>query len=260
MPADFQFQAFTTFTLVLARVASLVLVAPIFGSPAVSLRVRALVALALALLIAPLELSNAAIVPQTLGAYLVAIGGEALVGLTLGLGVMLLFSAMHVAGNTIAQMSGMQLAQVVDPSLDGESPVVSQLLYYLAMAVFVAIGGHRLVMEALLDTFVWLPAGQGSHWQSAVDATTSLLAQSFALGVRAAAPVMLALLLATLVMGIVSRTLPQINMLATGLGLNALLALGVLGVSLGTTAWIFEEQIEPTIETILDALTSTASR
>jgi flagellar biosynthetic protein FliR len=61
-------------------------------------------------------------------------------------------------------------------------------------------------------------------------------------------------MLATLILGLVSRTLPQINILSLGFGLNALLAFAVVGMTLGVAAWAFQDQIEPTIETILDVL------
>jgi flagellar biosynthesis protein FliR len=132
--------------------------------------------------------------------------------------------------------------------------VLSQLMFYVTLAVFVAIGGHRTVMEALLDTFVWLPAGRGEFSRSATEAMTSLLIQSFILGVRAAAPAMLALLLSTLILGLVSRALPQLNLLVLGFGFQVLVALGVVGLSLGTAAWIFSEQLEATLQTIGGAL------
>lgn len=247
-------QHFLTFTLVLVRVSSLVMIAPIFGSLAVPLRVRALLALALSLLIAPLELEKSTPQPDTLVGYLVLVGAETLVGISLGLGVLVLFSGMQVAGQIISQMSGLQLAEVINPGFDTSMPVVSQLLFYVAMAVFVIIGGHRRVMEALLDTFVWLPAGQGGFSRSITEAMTSLLAESFVLGIRAAAPAMVALLLATLILGLVSRTLPQLNVMALGFGFGALVTMVMLSVSLGAAAWVFQAQVEPALNTVLAAL------
>jgi flagellar biosynthetic protein FliR len=245
---------FLTFTLVLVRVSTLVLVAPIFGTSDVPAQVRALLAMALALLIVPLELAKTTPQPDTLVGYLVLCGSEALIGLTLGLGVLVLFSGMHVAGQVISQMSGMQLADIFNPGLDASVPIFSQLLYYVALAVFVLIGGHRRVMEALLDTYVWLPAGQGGFSRSIVEAMTALLSQSFVLGVRAAAPAMVALLLATLILGLAGRTLPQLNVMALGFGFNSLTTLVMLSISLGAAAWIFQEQVDPVLQTILQAL------
>jgi flagellar biosynthesis protein FliR len=250
---------FLTFTLVFARVAALVAIAPVFGPASAPARVRALLALGLALLLAPLELEKPAPAVHSLVDYLVLVGGEALVGMTLGLGILLLFTAMHVAGQIVSQMSGVQLAEVIDPSFDANVPAFSQLFFYVTLAVFVTIGGHRRVMEALLDTFVWLPAGQASVSRSVTEAMTTLLAESFVLGLRAAAPAMVALLLAALVMGLISRTLPQLNVMALGFGLNALVTLAAVSVSLVGAAWVFQDQLEPVLQTVLGALKPGAS-
>ena len=65
---------------------------------------------------------------------------------------------------------------------------------------------------------------------------------------------MTALLLATLILGLIGRTLPQLNILTLGFGLNALLAFAALGLTLGAAAWAFQDQIQPAMETIFDAL------
>ena len=255
-PTELCLQQFATFALVLARIATLLMIAPLFGSATVPVRVRVVLALALAVLVVPVEWEKPAAHPETLASFAVQVGAEFLVGATLGLGVLLLFSSMHVAGQLISQMSGMQLADVFDPGFESHVPGFSQLLSYVTLAVFVTIGGHRRVLEALLDTFAWLPAGQGTFSRSIFDAMTSLLTHSFALGIRAAAPAMLALLLATLILGLVSRTLPQLNVLALGFGMNAMVTTAVVSISLGAAAWTFQEEFETFLETALVALNS----
>ncbi|MEX0675753.1 MAG: flagellar biosynthetic protein FliR [Pirellulales bacterium] len=251
---ELYFEHSVTFVLVLVRISALVIVAPIFGPFEVPFRVRALLALALTVLVVPLEVGRVTAQPDSLPAILITAGGEALVGLMLGLGVRILFSAMQIAGQLISQMSGFQLADVFNPGVHASVPVFSHLLSCVAAAVFFILGGHRRVIEALLDTFVWLPAGQGGFSRSTVDAVATLVAHSFVLGVRAAAPAVVALLLATVIIGLVSRTLPQLNVLSLGFGVNALVALAAFGVSLGGACWIFQDQIEPVLETALYAL------
>ncbi len=239
--------------LVLVRVAALVLVAPLLGPFEVSLRVRAGLAVALAVLAAPLEINRVTSPPEGIGEFLIAAGGEALVGLLLGLGVRILFSSMLVAGQLISQMSGLQLAEVFSPGLGSSGSVFTQLLLLVSTAVFFIIGGHRQVMEALLDSFAWLPAGQATVTHSALDAVTALVSQSFILGLRAAAPAVVALLLATLIVGFVSRTLPQLNILSLGFGVNALVAVTAVSLSLGGACWIFLDALAPALQTTLDA-------
>lgn len=247
MLESFLISRFMLFTLVLARTSALVMTAPLFGSLALPRQVRALLAVMLTLLVLPVQL-NASLLPVTnIIDYARLLVNEVLVGLLLGLGITILLSGIQVAGQVVSQMSGLSLADIFSPGFDEDVSIFSQLFYFLTLAVFVAVGGHRIVIGALLETFAWSPPGQAALGGSFVEVLTNVATLSFALGIRAAAPLLAALLLSTLVLGLISRTLPQINILAVGFGFNSLLALGMLFLSLGAVAWAFQE---PTIDVI----------
>jgi flagellar biosynthetic protein FliR len=245
---------FVIFTLVLSRVSGLLMTAPIYGTTEVPARIRGLLAFSLALLITPLQTLKLANPPQTLIDFALLVGGEILVGVTIGVGITILFSGVQVAGQVISQMSGLQMADVYNPGFDSSVSVFSQLLFYVALGVFVIIDGHRRVMGALLDTFSWLPPGGSGMPETVTETLTTLIAQSFVLGVRAAAPAMAALLVATLILGLISRTLPQLNIMTLGFGLNSLITLGAICLSIGTVAWTFQDQVEPVLTSLLEAL------
>jgi flagellar biosynthetic protein FliR len=243
-----------TFVLVLTRVSGLVMTAPIFGTNDIPIRVRAFLAITLALLVTPLQTGAAPTMPASivdLGLWMTA---ELIVGLVLGLGITLLFSGIQIAGQIISQIAGVQLADVINPTFDSNVPIFSQILFYVTLAVFVVTGGHRQVMEALLDTFQGLPPGRVLIPDSLVDVFINILAQSFVLGIRAAAPTMTALLLATLVLALLSRTLPQLNLMAVGFGFSSVVTFATLSISLGIAAWAFQEQVDPTLEALLEGL------
>jgi flagellar biosynthetic protein FliR len=247
---------FFLFTLVLARVAALTMTAPIFGTNDVPWRVRALLAVALAMLLAPLQWNTNVAVPDNLPQYAVYLGGEALIGICLGLGVLIFVHGMTLAGELVSHVSGMTLAESFDPDLGENVPLFSRLLFLLSIAVFFCLGGHRVVMAGLLDTFQTMPAGHvgAGGFVSIGDAFVTLVSQCFSLGIRAVAPVITASLLATIILGLVSRTIPQFNILSMGLGLNVLLMFAAMGLSLGVAVWAFQDQIEPAMEVLLNAL------
>lgn len=245
---------FLLFTLVLSRVGGLVATAPLFGASAVPARVRALLAVALALLITPLQLGAVVPSPANLPAYTLLLAGEAVIGVCLGLGVMILVYAMGLAGELVGYTGGLTISDVIDPASEENIPHLSRLMILVTLCVFLCIGGHRMVMAALLDTFQALPPGQCTAPQALCEAFSTLITQSFSLGIRAAAPAVTALLLATIALGLIGRTLPQLNVLAVGFGLNAMLTFAVLGLTVGTAVWAFHDEIEPALQTILDAL------
>ena len=148
----------------------------------------------------------------------------------------------------------MMLADVFDPNLGTSIPTFSQLMYLVAMAVFVCIGGHRMVMAAMLDTFQAIPPGCGGLPESIGETFVKLVTASFSLGVRAGMPVATALLLSTLVMGLLSRTLPQLNILMVGFGMNSMITFAMISMTLGGTVWIFQDEILPTLSILVSAL------
>jgi flagellar biosynthetic protein FliR len=176
--------------------------------------------------------------------------------LSLGLSIHVLFTGLHITGQVMGQLSGMSLAEVFDPSQDASVPVLSDLMDRVTLALFVIIGGHRQVMQVLLDTFHWMPPGKTTFGPTLVDALTEVTSQSLALGVRAAAPALMALLLSNLILGLISRTLPQLNVMALGFGINILIVLAVSAASLGAIAWLFQDAAWDTIDTMREALSN----
>jgi flagellar biosynthetic protein FliR len=243
------------FLLVLTRVSGLIMIAPIFGPRNAPYQVRVFLSLVLALIISPLHWSSSFAVPNNLVAMAVLLGREAALGLALGLAITIFFSGMQLSGTIIGQMSGLQLAEAFDPNFDSSVPVFGQFLDFVAIGVFVALSGHRRVTAALLDTFRWRPPGADDFPLSVVDTLTSVTAESFIIGIRAAAPVMIALLLSVLILGLISRTVPQLNVFAVGFNLNALLVLAVLAFSLATITVVVEQQADEMLESVRASLT-----
>jgi flagellar biosynthesis protein FliR len=249
---------FATFVLVLARIGALVATAPIFGTKAAPMQARALLAIAMTLLVTPLYSSQTPVDVGNMLAFGKFVMGEAILGLLLGLGVSILLSGVQLTGQIVAQLGGTALAEGFDSMVEENLPVYSQFFYFVTLAMFVLLDGHRLLIEALLDTYVWMPPGKGALGESFVTAFTMLLGQSFLLGIRAAAPAMAALLLATLVLGLIGRTLPQLNILVVGFSVNALLTAAILVVSMGAIAWAFPQQAVNAIELLTDAVRAVA--
>ena len=238
---------FLLFTFVLTRVGGLFMTLPVFGSQSIPLQFRGLTAVAIALMVTPSFWGTSVPEPCNVINLAVLLGREAVLGIALGLSVNILFSGMQLAGQIIAQISGLSLADVFDPALDTNVPVFSQLLDATALAVFVTIGGHRQVIDALLGTFRELPPGRADFAPTLVDALTQILSSSFLTGLRAAAPVMVSLMLAVLIIGLISRTLPQLNTINLGFSLNTIVLLGTLAFSISSAVWIFQDETKEAI-------------
>lgn len=244
---------FLIFVLVLTRLGALLMTMPVVGTATVPMQVRALLAVGISLVITPLFWGQPIPAPENLLVLGTLLAREALLGLALGLALLILLSGMQLAGQIISQTSGMTLADVANPTFDTSVPIFSQILELLATAIFFLVGGHRQVIDALLRSFTWMPPGHGHLPENLLEALTLVASQSFEVGIRAAAPVLVALLIATLIVALISRTLPQLNAVAVGLNFNAIIVMGMLALCLGSAAWVFQDHVEG----VLDAVSNT---
>jgi flagellar biosynthetic protein FliR len=244
------------FVIVLTRVSGLVMTAPLFSGKFIPVKIRAFMAVALSVVVTLAYGNQTLAVPDNLIELGLMMFSELMVGATLGMGISILFVGLQVAGHMISTLSGMSIADSFNPASDSNDPLFGQLLFFVSLAVFCAIGGHRQMLGALLDTFQAMPAGHAAVDGSVVETMTTILSQAFSLGVRAAAPAVAALLLSTLVMGLISRTLPQLNIMAFGFGLNSMVTLAILAISIGTMAMLFQNQVEIALETLREPFTT----
>lgn len=239
------------FVLVLTRISTLIIALPALGS-GVPQRIRALLALTVSFLIVP-------VLTQQLPAdelpgfnhmleLAIAIAREALIGLLIGTIVQYLITGIQMAGELIASTGSMQLGDAVDPTTQARTPTLAQLIGLLVSSLFVIAGGHRLVMEALLDSFVAMRPGQVEFHTEMLTFIIEELSHGFAAGIRLAAPVVAALLLVNLLTGIISRTLPGLNLLAIGLNLNAMTVLVFSAMAIGSAGYLFSGQLARTFD------------
>ncbi len=230
------------FAMVLCRVGGLMLAAPIFGSNAVPVRIRGALAMAISAVMFPL------IAPKlpadvTLIAAIPGVLGELMIGLIIGLSLSLVFAGMQLAGMIIGQQAGLALGQVFNPVLNTETTIIGQLFFLAALAAFVLVGGHRELLRALLDTYDAIPVLSFRLEMSHVDLIAGLLSAAYALGLRLAAPVLLALLIATLSLGFLSRTMPQLNILSIGFPVRVLIALCTAGFVLAASGELLSDAL-----------------
>ncbi len=227
--------------LVLTRLSTLLMALPAIGV-GVPVKVRALLAITLTFLVLPTIASQHQGLPPN-AAHLVdlsiMIAREAVLGLLIGTTIQLVVTGVQTAGEIMTGTGGLQLGDSVDPSSRSGMPTLAQLVGMLVVATMIAIGGHRLVLASLIDSFQALPAGNVVFEQSMMQLIIEQLSHSFGTGIRVAAPVIVAMLLTNLITGLISRTLPQLNVLAIGLGLNAVALLAVATLTIGSASYLF---------------------
>ncbi len=222
-------QQMAGFAVVLFRVAGIMVFAPFFNSGAVPAPVKAAVSLVTALMLAPLVPAPA--VGGGLPGLLLVVAGEAFIGMVLGLAASFLFAALQFAGQVAGFQLGYAIVNVIDPQSDVQTSVISIFYNFLGLMFFLLMDGHHRFLAAVGGSFAYLPAG-GVHLHGPlVEEMIRLSSGIFSAGVRIAGPVIAATATADILMGIIGRVAPQINILVVGLPLKTLVGLGSLSIA-----------------------------
>jgi flagellar biosynthesis protein FliR len=221
-----------SFTLILTRAGAFVAVLPSLGGNATPRTIKIGLAAALAVLYFLLLGGNAAPAELTKEgvswlAFAVVLLKEALLGAFLGYAMSLVLLPVQIAGDYIGQEMGLALAAQADPSATNPSLVVSQLFQMLAAVLFVGLDGHHLFFAALHSTFMRIRIGDWSGL-SAVGPMVTGLSSAQEWGLMLAAPVGALLFLSSIILALMTRAAPQMNMFALGFTLR--IALGLAGM------------------------------
>lgn len=234
------------FGLVAARVAGMLMFIPVFAAMSVPVNVRIVLVIGLSVLVAPLA-PLAADPPDTALGLTLALAHELLLGVLMGVIAAACFAGAQVAAMLVAQETGLAFAQIVDPSSEEQETVLGVFYLQLTIVVYLVVGGHRALLAACLDTFSAFPLlAEFDVANHGVTLATKACQAGFVLALQIAAPALLTMMLVNVALGFVSRTMPQLNILAVGFSIKPMVAFLVLAASLPVAADMFIRALQQT--------------
>ena len=227
------------------RIGAMLLAVPILSIDAVSVRIRIFLTLLLTLLIYPLV--EWPFIDPISAEGLREIFNQLLIGIAMGFFLQIVAAAVIVGGQAISNSMGLAMATMVDPGM-GNVPLISQFLNILATLIFLGVGGHMLVVGILLKSFETYPVGIAFIGQSTFGDLIEWSAMIFIGGVLIALPIMVALLLVNIGVGVITRAAPSLNIFAVGFPVFFLTGYAVLILSLAGIGsrmqWLWMEGVE----------------
>ena len=234
----------------LARILGLLATAPPFSNAAMPVRIRLALGLAITLALAPALPNFPTIVPGS-GAGLMLLAQQMLIGLTMGFAMRLAVAVVDFAGEAISLQMGLGFATFYDPDNTSQTPVVSEFLSLLALLILFSINGHLMILATLAQSFYALPVGGISlgagTWSNMAHAGGII----FATGLLLALPVVCAMLITNIVLGVLTRAAPQLNLFAVGFPLTLIGGFVVLILSLGYLATPITQVFEHGLQSML---------
>jgi flagellar biosynthesis protein FliR len=250
---QFSEQQVAGFMLVIARIAPLFIVAPLFSSKMIPGRVRGLAAVGLAVGIAPLALKGHRVPLDVMSLGALAVK-ELLVGLAFAFALAALFAAVTTAGSLADTLIGFSFGALVDPITGNNSSVLSQAYSLVGVAVFIAINGDAWVIQGLNHTYELVPLLDYPALGSMVAGIQHAFAGIFVAAMELAAPVVLAVIITDAAFGVVARVVPQLNVFQVGFPAKVTIGLLVIGVSLPFAAGWISDQLQESVAAALHSL------
>jgi flagellar biosynthesis protein FliR len=218
------------FLLLTIRIGAIVLSLPLLGARHVPAQLKILFILILGVALYPRVQIQQVVIPQRLGHLALVVVSEMLIGLTIGFVAQILFAGIQLGGEMMSQQMGLHLATIFDPHNAQQVSLVTHFQDVLAMLLFLSSSAHHWFIIAMAESLQSIPLAGLSTSGAALPVILTLLARACVIAVQLAAPVSIALLLATLVLGVMARLVPQLNVFM--LSFPATLGLGLVMLAL----------------------------
>ena len=219
------------FLLLLARVSGLFVIAPFFGSMNVPQTIRVGATVAVSFAIFPVVDSMGTVqAPAAVIAFAIAVLRELFIGWLIGFVAYVSFAAINMAGKMMDMQVGFSIVNVMDPTSGQQIPLIGSFLYNLGLIVFVVTNGHHILISALVGSFTSVPLLAVNPDISLVELIAKFTVGIFTTGAQIAIPVTFAVLMTNVGLGILARTMPQLNIFVVGVPMHIIIGLGVLSI------------------------------
>lgn len=177
--------------------------------------------------------------------YLLLIIREVMIGILLGLVAMFFFSAVQVAGSFMDTQIGFGIANIIDPMTGASSPLLGNFKFMVATMLFLSFDGHHYFLQAIMESYRWVPLDNHVFAAIAKGNVSDFLVRSFAtmfaIAFQLAFPIVAAMFLTDLGLGLLTRVAPQFNVFVVGVPLKILIGLLMLIALLSTFIALFHD-------------------
>ncbi|PYI50381.1 flagellar biosynthetic protein FliR [Paenibacillus flagellatus] len=179
------------------------------------------------------------------GMYVVSIVREVVVGLLLGFTAYLFFTAVQIAGSFIDIQMGLGIANVIDPMTGASSPIVGNFKFIVAILLFLSFNGHHYLIDGIMKSYQWMPLSNDLFARIHDGAVHEFLLRSFSgvfsLALQMSAPLVVALFLTDVGLGILSKTAPQFNIFVVGVPIKIIAGFLLLVLILPGFIYLFQD-------------------
>lgn len=245
---------FQAFILIFTRVVSMLFSIPIFGARNVPKGFKIGLGFFMSLILIHIVRVDTSSLSTDLFSLGIALGGEFLTGFIIGLMVKLIFTAVEMAGEIMGFQMGFGIVNVIDPQTSRQVPIVGQFQTILCTLIFLSINAHHYFLTALAESFVLVPPLHAAFSGELVSGIVRLTGDMFILAIKVGAPVIVALFITNIALSVVSKTIPQMNILIVGFPLTIAGGILIMSLSLPLFAYLMQKIFEGMRGNMLEVL------
>ncbi|MER0216811.1 MAG: flagellar biosynthetic protein FliR [Nitrosomonas sp.] len=238
----------------LSRILALVATAPLLGNPSVPVRVKLGLAVMITVLVMPLVEKSLPQIDPASGVGFAILLQQVLIGIAMGLVIRIVFVAVEMAGELIGLQMGLGFAVFFDPQNSGQIDIVGRFLGVIASLAFLAIDGHLIMIALISQSFSTLPIGLEGMTNATFITLANWGSEIFKSGLQLSLPVLTALLITNLALGVLTRVAPQLNIFAVGFPLTLSIGLLVMALSMPFYAPILEQLVQDGLNLMMEIL------
>lgn len=243
---SFSFFDLEYFLLIFVRVSCFVFIAPFFSMNNTPRQVRIALSVFTSLLLYTTLTPTEGVVYDSVVSYAVIVGKEAVTGLLIGFAANICTAIVNFAGSIADMETGLSMVTLMDPTNRTQSSVTGVYFQYVVMMMLIASGMYRYLLGALADSFLLIPVNGGVlRGENLLSSIVMFLGDYITIGFRICLPVFCVILLLNVVLGVLAKVAPQLNMFAVGIQLKILIGMSVLylttGLLSGASSFIFNE-------------------
>ena len=247
-------EEFQRFLICLARVAGFIAAIPVLFANQTPARIRAGFVFMSALVLFPVMEPSIPEVAFTTGTFLLLMVSEVLLGSIIGLVARMIFTAVEFGGTVIGYQMGFAAANVFDPQGQRQLSLISQFQNVFAILIFLSIDGHHIFFQVAVESYNILPPGVFNISGEAIPYLMTLSSRIFILGVQFSAPILAVLLLSGLILGVLARIFPQLNVFLLSFPLNIGISFTVIALTLPMVAILIRREFDNLGERFLTIL------
>lgn len=240
MPLDlfnFSVEQFQSFLLVVVRVGAILMTAPIFGSKNLPVQLKVGLTLFITIIIFPILSSMDAVFPTHILSFGLAMATEVMIGAIIGFSARLIFSGIQLAGQLLGFQMGFAIVNVMDPVTSEQVTIIAQVKNIVAILVFLSINAHHWFIQAIVSSFSMVPPMSFNFSPQLMETILELTERMFIIAIKVGAPLIAALLFTSVALGLIARSVPQINIFIVGFPLK--IAVGLIGLGLSLPIFCF---------------------